>query len=89
MSKWQKIETAPKDGSEILGWREDCDCMIVRYTALTEFLTDREMENSDYDEDTLHDLCWFYADFVYGGRLEGDLIPTHWMPLPSPPEDMT
>jgi Protein of unknown function (DUF551) len=26
---------------------------------------------------------WFYADFIAGGRM--DSAPTHWMPIPDPP----
>jgi hypothetical protein len=80
---WQPIETAPKDGTEILGYRSDAGIMIIRWTSPAEFLTDRELETLD-EEDALQE-DWFYADFIAGGRLEYDEVPTHWAPLPDQP----
>lgn len=86
---WQPIETAPKDGTEILGYRKDCGVLLIRWTAPVYFLSDRELEQEgrDYDSDNLED--WFFADFICGGRLEGEETPTHWQPLPSSPSDKT
>ena len=85
MSDWRPIETAPKDGTEILGWRDDAGVLLIRYMAPVDFLIDSEMEG--LDEDSANQSDWFYADFIAGGRLEGDEAPTHWIPLPNPPED--
>lgn len=82
---WQPIETAPKDGTEILGWRKDCGILLVRWTNCESFMTDREMEESGLDDEAIFASDWFCADFVSGGRLEGSEAPTHWMPLPAPP----
>lgn len=84
MGEWQLIDTAPMDGTEILAWRSDAGIMLVRYTCCADFVTEREAE--ELDEETLFANDWFYADFVSGDRLEGDLVPTHWMSLPQPPE---
>ena len=84
--KWQPIETAPKDGTEILGWRKDCGVLIIRYTCCAEFMTCREVSASGMSEDDLFKDDWFCSDFLHGSRLEGDEITTHWMPLPEPPE---
>ncbi len=81
---WQDISTAPKDGTEILGYRSDCDVILIRYTSMDAFLTESEMDG--YDEETIFKEDWFFADFVKGGRLQDDEVPTHWMPLPSPPQ---
>ncbi len=83
---WLPIETAPKDGTEILGWREYAGCMLIRYTCMREFMSEREIESTDLDEETIESEDWFYADFVAGGRLEGSETPTHWMPLPTDPD---
>ncbi len=81
--KWQNIKSAPKDGTEILGWREDAGIMLIRYTAPIDFLTESELDI--LDEQSAESYDWFYADFVAGGRLDGNEAPTHWMPLPKEP----
>lgn len=82
ITSWQLIETAPKDGTEILAHREDAGVFMIRYTSPVEFLTESECEKMGEDSEASD---WFYSDFVAGGRLEGSEIPTHWMPLPKPP----
>lgn len=85
MSDWQPIETAPKDGTEILAYRQDCDVFIARYTSADAFLGGNELEGMD--EADIFAEGWFCADFVRGSRLDGAEMPTHWMPLPEPPHD--
>lgn len=82
---WRDIASAPKDGTEVIGWRDDCGPILVRWTSAGDFLTDAEAEESGMTEEQLYEESWFYADFVQGGRLAPDEYPTHWMPLPSPP----
>jgi hypothetical protein len=84
VSEWQPIDTAPKDGSEILGYRSDCGVLIIRWTSPDEFLHEAELEKIGWESSEKED--WFCADFIAGGRLEGEETPTHWMPLPLPPE---
>ena len=84
MSDWRPIETAPKNGDEVLLYREDAGIFLGRWTAPIDFLTEREMERSGLDEESANAGGWFYADFVQGDRFEEP--PTHWMPLPSPPK---
>ena len=67
--EWQPIETAPKDGSSILAWREGWYRPIyVRWVLNprtgTEFWND-EIEWDAYE-------------------LENE-PPTHWLPMPGPP----
>lgn len=81
---WQPIETAPKDGTEIFGWHRDCGVMMIRWTSCEAFCTDAEMRGMS--DEAIHQQDWFCADWAHGDRLEGDLIPTHWMPLPEPPQ---
>jgi len=70
MSEWQPIETAPKDGSSVLA-----------YAPLS---TDPHRADKPYrilpmrwDESQ----CW-RTDIMPFVRFS----PTHWMPLPAPPE---
>lgn len=79
----QTIETAPKDGSEILVWREDCGWLIASYTSLDAFpMTQSELD--ELDEETLFQKDWFTQFGQH--RLEGSEVPTHWMTLPDAPE---
>ncbi|GEK49188.1 hypothetical protein HPA02_34710 [Bisbaumannia pacifica] len=84
MSEWQPIETAPKDGTGVLGWREDCGIILMRYAAPMDFLTDEEAEGLDEYSAEAED--WFAADLIAGCRMDGNDEPTHWMPLPEPPK---
>lgn len=83
---WLPMEIAPKDGREILAWRRDLGVLLVQWTSMVEFMSDREIEESGLDEVTTETEDWFFADFVAGGRLEGSEAPTHWMPLPDGPQ---
>ena len=80
--EWRPIEEAPRDGTEIDVWREDAGVIRARWTALSEFLTDKELEQYTLDE--IDEPGWFFADFVSGGRLD-DGEPTHFRPLPPAP----
>jgi hypothetical protein len=69
-AKWQPIETAPKDGTEVLiyglAWE---DAQRGNYYAVAAFL-DGAWRDSPEDVDD-------------GWEMNS---PTHWMPLPTPPE---
>ena len=63
VSEWQDIETAPKDGTEIIG--------------------------HDAATGVSHVTCWRYGwedpDNHYYSEAP-PFVPTHWTPLPTPPE---
>jgi len=80
---WQPIETAPKDGTEILGWRRDCGILLVRWDAPENFVTDTECEKIGESAE-IYD--WFCAGFVAAERLDGSEAPTLWQPLPDEPD---
>ena len=85
MNEWFPIETAPKDGTEVLVWRDDCGVLLARWIAPYDFLTESELErmgSKDLDEPD-----WFCADFIAGFR-NNDGPFTHCMPLPNPPNEM-
>ena len=80
---WQPIETAPKDGTEILLWRADAGVMLGRWIAPCDFLAEAEWngEWGDWEEPD-----WFGADFYIAGyRISNDGEPTDWMPLSAGP----
>lgn len=82
-SGWQPIETAPKE-TEILGWRDDCGVLLIMHTSFDRWASDAECDA--IDEETLFSKDWFSVAIPgYLERLEGTLIPTHWMPLPDDP----
>ena len=61
MTDWQPIETAPKDGTDVLVW---CGgAMFIAYMEVGRWFFDR----------TDHSV---------------KPLPTHWMPLPAPPENV-
>lgn len=80
---WQPIETAPKDGTEVLCWREDCGQFIASYTSPDAFpLTQAEIDQ--LGEEALFMRDWF-TQWPQSIRLDGSETPTHWMPLLAPP----
>ena len=71
---WQPIETAPKDGTDVLVYQ--------RYLKVEKWTNKKEygfyIEVGCWERDT-----WRIRAFTpqYGGN------PTHWMPLPEPPKE--
>lgn len=89
MSDWQLSHyIMPKPHTEVLAFRDDAGIFMATYTYLEFFLTVREIENSEYDDETLFRTDWWSFDQNGICRLQGDEIPTHWMPLPGPPKDV-
>lgn len=67
---WRAVETAPKDGTEVLlNFPDGCPSTRVgRYVI-------KGVVRSD---------CWFsYAGVL---RERREITPSHWMPLPEPPK---
>lgn len=85
---WQPIETAPKDGTEILLWSgvEDRskDGPTIGHWATDEecavYVGDcgGECRCPEYD----HNDPWWLS---WDGGFTAEHPPTHWMPLPPPP----
>lgn len=68
---WQPIETAPKDGTRFLATGGGLGCHI---------------DFASYNDRV---GCWNTTDFTLDDtdyEPEGYNRPTHWMPLPPPPE---
>lgn len=60
--EWQPMETAPKDGTLLLGWDRSNGCYAVSY---------HPCEGTCYE--------WETSDGYAA-------CPSHWTPLPEPPE---
>lgn len=70
-AEWQPIETAPKDGTEIIL------CDSLSYAGYWE-----------NDPNYWQEIGWQEADSRQGHFISRHpQSPTHWMPLPEPPED--
>jgi hypothetical protein len=77
--RWQPIETAPKDGSPFLTYSADADDLSRSrmYTVITPMLVMSWM-HFDNKPRPIDEFGEFQDFHLYN--------PTHWMPLPSPPE---
>ena len=83
MTDWQPIETAPKDGTEIIGcsvnkWGDDNVTLYGPWT----MAFSRDMWRSSWDGS---EVLSYMSDFGSQYK-ELDSDPTHWMPLPSTPK---
>ncbi len=69
---WQKIETAPKDGSYVLasGWDYNRSGGTRHYAVVR-----------------WSDGGWREGELPWANDDEGLLYLTHWMPLPAPPAE--
>lgn len=71
---WQPIETAPKDGTDILVWYSGAVRVTRWYVHYMNGHPDLRRA-PEWDQDVM-----------YGPSYYGPMEPTHWMPLPQPPE---
>jgi hypothetical protein len=87
--KWQPIETAPRDGTDVLVYKDVATVPVVH---IAWYRSEEEWRDHGgcLFGDTLEEYVgwWSYTrNSVTQEKLEGYAEPTHWMPLPEPPED--
>lgn len=83
--EWRDIETAPKDGSYVLGYDAVTAAQFNNPNAGICAITWVEA-----DEDNDWEAEWQVQPFVEGlDCVISEVEITHWMPLPSPPESDT
>lgn len=78
MADWQPIETAPKDGSVVLGWHPLWKFPQAVCWQRPSPLFDDGSHFGEFD-------AWVFADWLLHDHA-GSIDLTHWMPLPTPPE---
>lgn len=69
---WQPIETAPKDGSVVLGWR--FYLVAIKWTG-----------DDVFPWEAIHLGGHPCLGLKTNGFCDGDMSLTHWMPKPTPP----
>ena len=78
-TEWMSIDTAPKDGTDIIVMYMHIQTQIVHaafWLNYEEGLDDPDIEG-----------WWTYVWTEVGrSKMEGKYSPTHWMPLPAPPK---
>lgn len=74
MAEWRPVSTAPKDGSNVL-------LCVAGHVTVGGWLT-RADQGVDDDDPRIVPEGWWTLDCY-------DKEPTHWMPLPAPPEPET
>lgn len=73
---WKPIETAPKDGTMILTYRDSATVPIIL-----------SVHWNEYNEYSDCPSGWYHSRNSVGAYLLDDCeTPTHWMPLPELPQ---
>lgn len=80
--EWQPIETAPKNGTKVLIVNDDGAMAVAHYieqwNERSEFV--RKAKDGDVFRTVREEIGYWDTDTAY--------CPTHWMPLPPPPNAM-
>ena len=74
--EWQPIETAPKDGTQVLLWCPD----FKNPLKVGEYIESEMYRNGDLVSERKY---WSIGSMIFD-----DPQPTYWMTLPSPPLDV-
>lgn len=91
MSGWQPIETAPKDGTPVDLWIVGPDDTVDFYTVLATKVRGRPLRHGRACLFVWHQKHgnppnWYPLGGLTGFPLSPEVRPTHWQPLPDPPQ---
>lgn len=78
--EWQDISTAPRDGTPMQGWVHEINRGVSAVETRTYWEPKIRFEAGEWEYK--HSHGWFFMNMV--SWIERH--PTHWMPLPTPPE---
>lgn len=76
LSEWQPIGAAPKDGTTVILWGGDYNTGLFGVEPMPRPMT------GSYSTRHVKDGAWHLENSISGVTTN----PTHWMPLPAPPE---
>ncbi len=82
---WRPIETAPKDGTDIIVGVDIATTWIIR-GAWYESPEEAIRMNKASGPSNFSDGWWSDKNSVTCEKLIGVYEPTHWIPMPDPPE---
>jgi hypothetical protein len=82
---WQLIDTAPKDGTRVLGYDAANGRVDIVWYGTCELLPLTQREIDEIGEEAYFLPDWWQNCTDGAWRLERENTPTHWMPLPGPP----
>ena len=77
MGEWQKIETAPKDGTRVDLWVRHPDRKSGGFREIGAF----------YQAEEWRSALGFGITSMRQSDGSWAIYPTHWMPIPPPPEE--
>lgn len=92
---WQQIETAPKNRTVLIFYKNECD---KDRTIKAKYVGKHTVEHCgddalDFDEDEFGNIWWpegWYEEIDNWDDYASAFVnhsPTHWMPLPKAPQD--
>lgn len=86
--EWQPIETAPKDGTLVILCRHQYQPVSGKWIWSNQLNTTRDLDELHggawvaFDPEGVFDSDHELADYL----LDTEWQPTHWMPIPEPPQ---
>ncbi len=77
---WQPIETAPRDGADVVLWHDEFGVLIGHYDEATADWWAICSPRKDWPR--VHHKDGWFSPFM---DATGEIDCSHWMPLPKPP----